>query len=273
MNLGIMARECEFFMSPRFGMAVLLAVLLQICLFVLPSGAMAGETGQEFVVVREEGHYPPFEYMEEGEVRGVHLELVALAAKHMGVKFKVVSAPWVRALHMVQSGEAHAVLFVTRTKERDKSFIFYDANVLSHITHSFLTRKRDAKAVEYDGSMESLKDHVILQHHGYAYGEPYDSAEYLERHNLTSDFQVRPLLMSKRFDVAIVLREVYESMFRHERWYADLTFLEPPMNRIPQYAAFSRLHLQWAERFAKAMEAMRQSGEVRAIYEKYGMDD
>ncbi len=53
--------------------------------------------------------FPPYEYSENGEIKGSAVEVVKEAFKRMGQPIKINAYPWARAIKMVEGGEADAI--------------------------------------------------------------------------------------------------------------------------------------------------------------------
>ncbi len=80
----------------------------------------------EGTVVLVADPYPPYQYMEQGDVKGVDQDLVAAALKRLGRCPKTSLLPWDECLRRVDKGEADGVFQITRTPDRAARYLFSD---------------------------------------------------------------------------------------------------------------------------------------------------
>lgn len=64
------------------------------------------------VIILADDSYPPYSYLEEGELKGIYIDVVRESAKLIRSKYNVelVAIPWVRGLQMIKEGKAFALL-------------------------------------------------------------------------------------------------------------------------------------------------------------------
>ncbi len=74
------------------------------------------------MVVGEE--FAPFEFIQNGKVAGIDIDISKHIFKKMGIKAEFKILPWRRAWSMVESGEADAVLTTSRKSKREP-FVWY----------------------------------------------------------------------------------------------------------------------------------------------------
>nr|WP_294863978.1 transporter substrate-binding domain-containing protein [uncultured Pseudogulbenkiania sp.] len=74
----------------------------------------------EKVVLYGDDSYPPYAYLEDGQFKGVYVELLQAAANRMAERYQLelVPTPWRRGLSMLESGEAFALFPPYRRAER-----------------------------------------------------------------------------------------------------------------------------------------------------------
>ncbi len=67
--------------------------------------------------------YPPLNYMEDGEIKGLTVDLLKLMWKEMGYpEQKIKLLPWPRGYNLIQSNKNHVLFSMVRTKEREPLF-------------------------------------------------------------------------------------------------------------------------------------------------------
>ena len=84
----------------------LLIIGVSIC---LPN--LFAATGQTVTILTDES-YPPYSFVDNGQLKGIYIEIVNEAAKLLAPHYKVeiVAHPWKRALHEIKKGTVLAIL-------------------------------------------------------------------------------------------------------------------------------------------------------------------
>ncbi|MBW7471315.1 substrate-binding periplasmic protein [Marinobacter sp. F4218] len=70
--------------------------------------------------------YPPFEYVENGTVRGQDVETVRTVVERMGFVPRIRLLPWARAELMVRNGDADLLFSLTASPQRERYYLFTD---------------------------------------------------------------------------------------------------------------------------------------------------
>ena len=83
----------------------------------LATAASAGET----VIIEGDDAFPPYAYVENGQYKGIYVELLSLAAKQLAPRYNVVlkPIPWKRGLKNLEEGKTLALFAPFRNAERD----------------------------------------------------------------------------------------------------------------------------------------------------------
>jgi len=68
--------------------------------------------------------YPPYQYWEGNEVKGVDHDLIVIALRGLGYGVEVELLPWEECLRRVEEGDAHGIFQITKTPERERKFVF-----------------------------------------------------------------------------------------------------------------------------------------------------
>lgn len=82
----------------------------------LATAASAGET----VIIEGDDAFPPYAYVENGQYKGIYVELITLAAKQLAPHYNVVlkPTPWKRGLKNLEAGKSLALFAPFRSEER-----------------------------------------------------------------------------------------------------------------------------------------------------------
>lgn len=88
-------------------------VFIRIVILLLFVSSTAIAKGSPVVVeILADDDYPPYSYVENGEVKGIYVDLVTEASKLLvpAYEVKIVALPWKRALKQIENGERFAIL-------------------------------------------------------------------------------------------------------------------------------------------------------------------
>lgn len=90
--------------------------LLLLLLCGLATMSAAGES----IVLETDDEYPPYSYMENGQFKGIYVELIKRAAKLLAPKYELVlnPVPWKRGLQNLASGKSLGLVGTYTRKER-----------------------------------------------------------------------------------------------------------------------------------------------------------
>ncbi|MCL7943211.1 transporter substrate-binding domain-containing protein [Marinobacter sp. ATCH36] len=70
--------------------------------------------------------YPPYEYLDEGEVRGSHTDIVRHILTSMGYSPDIRVLPWARAEASTRAGTSDMIYSLTYSRDRDRYYHFTD---------------------------------------------------------------------------------------------------------------------------------------------------
>jgi polar amino acid transport system substrate-binding protein len=243
-----------------------LLCLCFIVIFVLTTQAVA-ESPITLVTL----HYPPLEYEENGKVIGIAVEIVHEAFQRMSQPITVKVFPWLRALSMIEEGEADAVFTAAKTPEREV-FADFSQEVLIYQVISLFVLK-DSPII-FDGDFNKLKDYHFGIIYGTKHGEIADNAlkqmKYVDAGAKTPEQNVQKLL-GKRFDIWLGSRYIVLHTLNQMNQPDAVKELSPEVDKIPTYIAFSKKRQLSAvrDKFDATLKAMRTDGTYNKIIDKF----
>ena len=218
------------------------------------------------------GNYPPYEYEEAGEVKGLVVEVLkeAFARSNLSVEFKVV--PWARALWMAQYGEADAVFATIKTPEREQVLNFSSESLIP-LSSAFFVRK--GSPIKYNGDLSTLAEQNIGLLRQGSYGIAFDTAVKngtLKYPDFTTDTLTNiKKLVAGRIDIMAGDRIGTLHLLQQNKLLDQVNVLSPEINTSPSYLAFNKNKDHTATRDAidKAIKAMKKDGSYQRIVDKY----
>jgi len=240
----------------RIPLAFLLSVLL-LHTFAYP--------GDVTVLIEE---FPPYEYVEDGQFKGVNIELTKEAFKRMGLEPRFGTRPWKRALLELEKGETMAVLSGFRLPSRE-AFAIFPSQHLAMETDVVIAHADSSVEIDSLEDLRGLTVGVVL---GYTYGHELDSMKGLRKIETGSNPQLLGMLLKKRMDVILASRSVMEHLARKAGKLSEIRIVHEFCNE-PLYLFFSRARGKEAEKlshdFDKAVQSMHEDGIFQAIVDKY----
>lgn len=212
---------------------------------------------ESITVVRGEGEYFPVEYVENGKLTGLHIDLIRAVADDLDLTVAFESLPWNRGVFDFKQGKYDAVSHFSRTEEREKFAHFMKGNIISSAkTYPIiLSSRRDE--IAFDGTLTSLTGYLIAVGAGYRYGVPFDAASFLSKYEIPTPTQdvLTKLLRLERVDVIIGSRRNLLQV--HSEYEVNDTYhvFEQPVASDDSYIAFSKVRnkLDLARKFATAL--------------------
>ncbi|PWC52712.1 hypothetical protein TSO221_13270 [Azospirillum sp. TSO22-1] len=217
-------------------------------------------------------NFPPLIFEENGAPAGIAYEVVTEALKRAGHQATVEVMPWARALDMARDGQADGLFTAYRTPEREQ-FLNYSTEVVVPQVVSLFVRKDSP--VAFGGDLAQLAKYKVGVVNQISYGPLVDDAikagilQDLEKSN-DSDNNVKKLVQG-RFDVMPSNRYVAQYILKKQGVADQVKELQPEVQSIPSYIAFTRAKDTTALRtaFDAALAAMKADGSFQTILDKY----
>jgi polar amino acid transport system substrate-binding protein len=212
-------------------------------LFILSVLILCGYTNKialELVTLQ----YPPYEFLEEGEVKevkGVAVEIVEEVFKRMQRPINITLYSWDRSLDIIKKGEADAILTIFKTPEREV-FADYSHEVLMPQIISLFVR-HDSNIV-FDGDLSKLSMYTFGVVRRVSYGSIFDDAVKLKviqniETSETGEKNMKKLLQG-RCDILLSNRYGALDIVKNMNIIDQVKELTPALQSVPSYIAFSK---------------------------------
>lgn len=241
-----------------------LAAILVLCTLLLAAPVRAAD--KLLPIVFED--YPPYEYVEDYQVKGINIDIIREAFSRMGLAPVFEPRPWKRALYQLRQGEILALSSGFKTSEREE-FIYYPSEPLAMETNVVAALAVSGAEVTSLEDLRPLRIGVVRE---YVYGGPFDTMYGLNKIEASSSHQLIDMLLEQRVDVAIGNRAVFRHIARKLGKLAHVKFIHE-VAAEPLYLMFSRAHGAEAEdlarRFGETVRRMRKDGTFQAIRARY----
>lgn len=221
---------------------------------------------------------PPKYYVENGEAKGILVDMVKWIGKEIDYNFDIRLYPWKRAYHHALEGEG-GIIGLSWNAERDKIFDYSDTMYFDDVV---LAVRKD-KMFAYN-SDQDLEGKSIALERGSSKGENFD--------NLVKSGFITPiwsnsmshslsLVLGGRADMAVagpgkigflmtIYRDakLYPSLAKNKD---QLTIIQKPIVRDPNYLGISKKLKAsgFLQKFNQALKKGSETGAFESIVDKY----
>jgi polar amino acid transport system substrate-binding protein len=215
--------------------------------------------------------YPPYEYTENGKVKGLAVEIIKEAFKLMKHEVTIQSYPWARSQAMFEAGDVDGIFTFFKTPAREQFTLFGNEPVVNQPISLWV--QKDAK-IEFDGDLTKLKAYSFGVVNKVSYGDKFDAA--VKEGGLrtdsanTIDSSIEKLVAG-RIDIWVSNRYGAVHDLKRMGKLANVRELTPPIQETAAYVGFSkkRNHTALRDDFDKALLNMKQSGAYESLLKKY----
>jgi polar amino acid transport system substrate-binding protein len=216
--------------------------------------------------------YYPYQYEENGELKGFVAAIVKEAFKRMDQPVSIKLYPFPRAHKMVRNGDADGIFTVAKTPER-ATFAHFPREVLIWQTMALFV-KADSP-LGFDGDFTKLRDYRIGVIYKYRYGNVFDDvvdngtlANIKPANSAESNVQ---MLVADRLDYWVSNRELAAFVLNKLRLTEAVRELKPAVQTLPTYLMFSKKRNTAAlsRRFGEELRKMRADGSYDKIIADY----
>jgi len=242
---------------------ILTLCVLAHCVFVLP---LAWADDVHLPIVFED--YPPYEYVEDGEVKGINLDIIREAFKRMGVSPYFEPRPWKRALFQLKAGKILALSSGFKSEKRMR-FAYFPEAPLGMETNMVIVRSDSDLIVNSLDDLRSITLGVVRE---YVYGEPFDSMKGFQKKEGQSSQQLLRMLLEERIDAAMGNKAVFRYLAEKQGKFDQIKFIHE-VGSEPLYLMFSKEHgaksKNLSRDFGVKVNEMIKDGTFAAIEAKY----
>lgn len=220
---------------------------------------------QSYTVVAED--YPPYQYVEGGEPKGLDFEMLELAAQRAGLSLEYRFVPWVRAESMVKTGTADAIFSLYRNPERE-AYLWFPSLRLSPVKPVLLAT---ARYQGRPGKLANLEGMSVGVASGNYYGPVFENYQGLKKVPNPDAASVLRHLVEGHYDLAVANLFLAKHLIAKNGW-KGLRILDLDLGTSAYYVGFSKASPRGQELFARlvpALEALEASGELDRLRQRY----
>lgn len=212
--------------------------------------------------------FPPLAIKNNQQWSGIDIDYANILINAVGCKLKIVEAPWLRGLKLLEHGEIDLMVNVTKSVEREKYFYFVGPQRIEYI--KLVSKKGGLPLIKTWQQLEAL-DAVIMRQRGSYLGEKFEqvlnkNAPLREKlvelaHNKTR----LELLESGKIDAFLVDEMFLKGLPNKLKNRLEIHPLV--INSNPVFYAFSKASITEARilEFRNAFEMIAKTSDFKAI--------
>ncbi|OEU65336.1 MAG: ABC transporter substrate-binding protein [Desulfovibrio sp. S3730MH75] len=215
--------------------------------------------------------FPPFSYLEKGEVQGPGVEIINIICNKMETKYELLLLPWRRAQAMAKKGIVQALFFIGKNKQRESWLEFSEPIVQAEYGFFECT----TRPINYK-NIYSLRGKRIG-----VYGPSNTSNELKKienklQHRMTIDVtpdDIAPFRKLSKCRVDGVYSNKAVGFAMIQKLGLDNIQFTGVNKKLSYYIGFSKQHTppEFIKEFNNNLCKIKKSGELKKILEKYGM--
>ena len=229
---------------------------------------LSAEQGYSEEVVLTAINYPPF-YGETLDGDGPFTEVIVDSFKAVGYSVRIVYQPWKRAMATAREGtQAHGMVGVWHTQEREKAFLFSDP-ILPNKMAFF--KRRDTNIVFTSYSNLAARGYKLGLVRGYAAPKGLLESN-IPIEFVTQDIQNIQKLAAGRIDLVVLDKNYANYVLQdHPKMAAAIEGMTPILETIQQHLVISR-NIENAQTimfdFNRGLKRLRNNGEFQKYSDK-----
>lgn len=239
----------------------LLVVLSVVGMFVGCGGDKEKASANKVYVIGTNAEYPPFEYIENGEVAGLDADIMKEAAKRMGIEYKWLNTNFDGLIPALQTKKVDLVIAgMSITPEREKAVNFsvpYLSSKVAIVTSKVNPIKdmNDLSGKKYGVELGTTKE---------ASARKIVGAEVIP---FSSNTGALVALKSGKVNGMVVDESVAQKFIDKNPELVMVGTLEGE----PKAIAFNKDDTELAEKFSKVIEEMLNDGTIENLRKQYGV--
>ena len=211
--------------------------------------------------------YPPYQYEEDGIVKGVDYDIIASAFQAVGYSVQVRLLPWEECLQQLDAGGADGIFQITCTPEREERYVFSDL-LRKAETAFFALSNQTMQLSETVDLHEQLQSFTLGVLSGYSYDPAIDALDPSIKMEVVNQEDLLLGLKEKRFDLAVM--DVGVAAFLADK--LGISGIE----RVEGFAVTRELHVAFrpackdlVSSFNEGLRKLKQQGAIQRIAKRY----
>jgi polar amino acid transport system substrate-binding protein len=215
--------------------------------------------------------YPPYEYSENGNIKGMAVEIVQETFRSMGHDVEIEIWPLARSIEMVKNGEVDGIFTFFKTPERE-DFVLFSKEVLLKQKISLWVKNNSI--IDFDGDLSALRNYRFGVVRKTSYGSIFDNAVKNGTLKVFESYTIEECvnqLINGRVDIWVSNRAGAAYELKKAGKYLEVREVIPIIQDLPAFVGFSKKRNLEGLRndFDKALSKFKNTRNYSRIVKKY----
>ena len=213
--------------------------------------------------------YPPYQYLENGKVRGVDHEIISESFGVHKITVQTSLKDWSRCMDEMESGKADGIFQITSTPKRARRFIFSEK--LRDAKTVFFKKKGASITIGRKASLDvQLQNYKVGVLSGYSYEPEVDDLKDEMKVEKTGSEDLIEGLLAEEFDLALMDTGVAAHLIKRMK-IEDIEKVSEYEITRQLYMAFQKSLPKLAVFFNSGLKKIKEEQIYDGIFRKYGL--
>jgi len=216
--------------------------------------------------VAGDASFPPYVYEENGQVKGIHADIVRVILDRLKVDYEIKAYPWKRVIRMTDNNQITLSLSWVEKRKRFEKYLM--VGPIQYGRTVFMVKK--SSNITFN-ELKDLSAYKIGTISGYAYPKEFEEADFLEKHPATVDnATLISKLLKGRVDIIIGDQSTLEFEAKKLSVSPIIKILPKPLKVVSRYAVFPKENTHQAAIFANALNELKfDKALYQSVIDKY----
>ncbi len=240
--------------------SALLAVVMCACAFA--SCAKDDEAKENVLTMATNAEFPPFEYLENGEMVGAEIDMAYAIAEKLGMELEISNIDFDAALTGVATGKYDIALSgITANEDRRKNMNFTDAYYLASQAIIVMADSELKAAADLDGKTLSCQEGTT--------GEQYILDGNYKVQSFKTGAEAIAALTAGKVDAVVIDDAVAKALSAEQN--GKTVVLDEPLTKEEYAIALELGDDELTEKINGALAELKAEGKLAEIFAKYDL--
>ena len=227
--------------------------------------ALACQASAESWRIAADQNFPPYAFVENGTLKGIHVDIVKAVMKETGIDYKISTYPWARVVRVTDNAEVDFSFPWVGKPQRFEKYLL--VGPLHEGRTVFAVQK--SSTIKYE-NLNDISGLTVGTVRDYSYSTEFDSATNFKKDSAAKDnINILKKLTSGRVDMIIGDENVLAAEAKKLGVLAKIKFLPKALKNALRYATFPKTNKKQAEQFKAGLDKIIASGEYQKILDKH----
>lgn len=213
--------------------------------------------------------YPPYQFIDHGEIVGVDHDLVKTAFQLSGIEIEVNLHSWDDCIELMETGEVDGLFQITPTPDREEQFAF--SKLMRTAQTVYLGNSSSNVILSHFAShAEILTRHSLGLVEGYAYHPEVDELDNKQKTFYSSQEALLQALSHKDIDLALMDIGVAKHL-SNGLGLDNIIVLPGHAIERKLHVAFQKILTELVNLFNQGLESLDQQGLRPKTYARYNL--